>query len=70
MGAMGGPCSGHLLVSHVPLTVESPVGQLNSLPFISQTGAKSPGQEDVFIKNAKKNRGILPSPFLGVQFKV
>ena len=53
--------------------VESPVGQLNSLPFISQTGAKSPGQkEDVFIKIAKKKKkmGILPSPFLGVQFKV
>ena len=48
MGAMGGPCNGHLLVSHVPLMVESPVGQQNSLPLISQTGAKSPGQEDVF----------------------
>ena len=53
MGAMGGPCSGHLLVSHVPLMVESPVGQLNSLPFISQTGAKSPGKEEVFKKNAR-----------------
>ena len=41
MGAMGGPCSGHLLVSQVPLMVESPVGQLNSLPFLSQT--MSPG---------------------------
>merc|ERR1719367_1509592 len=41
-GAMGGPCSGHLFVSHVPLMVESPVGQLNSLPLISQTGAKFP----------------------------
>ena len=52
--------------------VESPVGHLNSLPFISQTGAKSPGKEEVFIKNAKKKkkREILISPFLGVQFKV
>ena len=57
-------------MSHVPLMVGSPVGQLNSLPLISQTGAKSPGQEDVFfIKNAtiKKKRGILPSPFLSDQ---
>ena len=51
MGAMGGPCSGHLLVSHVPLIVESSNGQLNSLPLISQTGATSPGQ-DVCLKNA------------------
>ena len=51
-GAMGGPCSGHLLVSHMPLMVESPVGQLNSLALISQTGAKCPGHEDVFKKNA------------------
>ena len=64
---MGGPCSGHLLVSHVPLMVESPVGQLNSLPFISQTGAKSPGQEDVFIKTARvqgKNIAIAKLPYL------
>ena len=46
MGAMGGPGSGHLLVSQVPLTEGSAVGQLNSLPVISQTGAKSPGQEE------------------------
>ena len=44
---MGGPCRGHLLVLHVPLMVESPVGQLNSLPVLSQTGAKFPGQENV-----------------------
>ena len=50
MEAMGGPCNGHLLVSQVTLMVEFPVGQLNSLPFISQTGAKSPGQEDGFIE--------------------
>ena len=56
-GAMGGPCSGHLLVSHVPLMVESPVGQLNSLPLISQTGAKSPGQKDAVIKKFKEKRG-------------
>ena len=56
MGAMGGPCSGHLLVSHVPLMVESPVGQLNSLPVISQTGAKFPGKEDVFSCPEQLNR--------------
>ena len=57
MGAMGGPCSGHLLVSQVPLMVGSAVGQMNSLPWSVQTGAMSPGQEDVFIKNAKLNKG-------------
>ena len=45
-------------MSHVPLMVGSPVGQLNSLPLISQTGAKSPGQEDVFIKNARGRMGF------------
>ena len=50
---MGEPCSGHLLVSHMPLMAESPVGQMNSLPWISQTGAKSPEQGDVYIKNAR-----------------
>ena len=46
-------------MSHVPLMVGSPVGQLNSLPLISQTGAKSPGQEDVFYKecNDKEKEG-------------
>ena len=66
MEAMGGPCSGHLLVSQVTLMVEFPVGQLNSLSLISQTGAKSPGQEDVFIKNAVfrglRKRGEFYSP--------
>ena len=65
-GAMGGPCSGHLLVSHVPLMVESAVGQLNSLPLLSQTGAKFPGQQDIFFYKkmqklkVKEKRGILP----------
>ena len=71
MEAMGGPCSGHLRVSQVTLMVEFPVGQLNSLPLISQTGAKSPGQEDVFIECSilwsKKTWGILLSPFLSVK---
>ena len=48
---MGGPCSGHLLVSQVPLMVGSAVGQMNSLPWSVQTGAMSPGQDGVFIKS-------------------
>ena len=43
MGAIGGPCSGHLSLSHVALMEASAVGQLNSLPSISQTWAPSPG---------------------------
>ena len=43
MGANGGPCSGHLSLSHVALMEASAVGQLNSLPWISQTWAESPG---------------------------
>ena len=69
-GAMGGPCSGHLLVSQVPLMLESPVGQLNSLPLISQTGAKFPGgcfHKECSISWSKKKRVILPYPFLGVK---
>ena len=43
MGAIGGPCSGHLSLSQVALMEASAVGQLNSLPSISQTWAESPG---------------------------
>ena len=43
MGAIGGPCIGHLSLSHVALMEASAVGQLNSLPSISQTWAPSPG---------------------------
>ena len=43
MGAIGGPCSGHLSLSQVALMEASAVGQLNSLPSISQTWAVSPG---------------------------
>ena len=43
MGAIGGPCSGHLSLSQVTLMEASAVGQLNSLPSISQTWAASPG---------------------------
>ena len=43
MGAIGGPCSGHLSISQVALMEASAVGQLNSLPSISQTWAPSPG---------------------------
>ena len=44
MGANGGPCSGHLSLSHVALMEASAVGQLNSFPSISQTWAESPGE--------------------------
>ena len=44
MGANGGPCSGHLSLSQVALMEASVVGQLNSLPWISQTWAESPGE--------------------------
>ena len=44
MGAIGGPCSGHLSLSQVALMEASAVGQLNSLPWISQTSAESPGE--------------------------
>ena len=43
MGAIDGPCSGHLSLSHIALMEASAVGQLNSLPSISQTWAESPG---------------------------
>ena len=43
MGAIDGPCRGHLSLSHVALMEASAVGQLNSLPSISQTWAPSPG---------------------------
>ena len=66
MEAMGGPCSGHLLVSHVLLMGESPVGQLNSLPFLSQTGATSPEQDTIFC-GLRKKRGISHSLYLGVK---
>ena len=62
MGAMGGPCSGHLLVSHVPLMVESPVGQLNSLSLISQTGAKYPGQVDAVMNNSNLECDFIKRP--------
>ena len=44
MGAIGGPCSGHLSVSHVALMEASAVGQLNSLSWFSQTWAASPAK--------------------------
>ena len=37
MGAIGGPCSGHLSISQVALMEGSAVGQMNSLLSISQT---------------------------------
>ena len=43
MGAIDGPCSGHLSLWQVALMEASAVGQLNSLPSISQTWAPSPG---------------------------
>ena len=42
MGATGGPCNGHLVLSHVILIEASAVGQLNSSPSLWQTWAESP----------------------------
>ena len=66
MGAMGGPCSGHLLVSQVPLMVESPVGQLNSLPWLSQTGTKSPGQDAIIHGLRKRGEFLLPHFWMSI----
>ena len=44
MGAIDGPCNGHLALSHVRLIEASAVGQMNSSPWLSQTGAESPAQ--------------------------
>ena len=43
MGAIGGPCSEHLSLLQVALVEASAVGQMNSLPSLSQTWAESPG---------------------------
>ena len=45
LGAIGGPCRGHLVSSHVTLVEE--VGQMNLLPCLKQTWAVSPGQNDI-----------------------
>ena len=43
-GAVDGPCSGHLALSQATLAVEALVeGQVNSLPWLWQTWAGSPG---------------------------
>ena len=42
MGAIGGPCNGHLVLSQVRLVEASAIGQLNSSPWLSQTWAESP----------------------------
>ena len=59
MGAIGGPFSGHLSLSHVALMEASAVGQLNSLPSISQTWAGSPGKNvsdcDVGMMGSRAN---------------
>ena len=44
MGAIGGPCNGHLSLSQEALMEASAVGQLSSLPWISQTWTESPGE--------------------------
>ena len=44
MGAIGGPCNGHLVLSQVRLIEASAVGQLNSSPSLWQTWAESPAQ--------------------------
>ena len=43
LGAIGGPCSGHLSLSHVVLIKPSTDGQMNSSPWLMQTWAASPG---------------------------
>ena len=59
MGAIGGPCRGHLAVSHVILVEESVVGQLNSLSWLWQTWAVSP-EWDVFWQIAEnENCGMI-----------
>ena len=45
MGAIGGPCNGHLEVSHVTLIEASAVEQVNSSPWLWQTSAEPPGQK-------------------------
>ena len=50
MGAIGGPCNGHLVVSQTRLVESSAVGQLNSSPCLSQTWAKSPAQNVFYHK--------------------
>ena len=44
MGAIGGPCNGHLVLSQVRLVEASAIGQLNSSPSLWQTCAESPAQ--------------------------
>ena len=52
IGAIGGPCSGHLAVSQVILVEELVVGQLNSLSWLWQTCPVSP-EWDVFWQIAE-----------------
>ena len=50
MGAIGGPCNGHLALSQMRLVEASAVRQLNSSPCLSQTWPESPAQ-NVFYQN-------------------
>ena len=47
--AIGGPCSGHLVLSHVALIEASAIGQVNSSPSLSQTWPESPAQSVVIV---------------------
>ena len=42
MGAIGGPCNGHLSLSQVRLVEVLVVGQMNSLSWLKQTCSVSP----------------------------
>ena len=44
MGAIAGPCNGHLSLSQVAFVEGSVVGQVNSSPRTMQTCAVCPGQ--------------------------
>ena len=49
MGAIGGPCNGHLSLSQDAFVEGSVVGQVNSSPRTLQTCAVCPGQNALII---------------------
>ena len=49
MGAIAGPCNGHLSLSQVAFVEGSVVGQVNSSPRTLQTCAVCPGQNALII---------------------
>ena len=56
MGAIGGPCSGHLEVSHVTLMESSAVEQVNSSPWLLQTSAESPAKRELLAGRLQKTK--------------